>query len=94
MKNFKLISLAIILNFILVSCSSDSKIEQLASDLKSLNTKIDQLNTDLNSIRSDVQKIKSDTTRAVVIPQQKNNIETKNTSSKINPVDNKTTINN
>ncbi|VTP67222.1 Murein-lipoprotein [Leclercia adecarboxylata] len=40
------------------------KIDQLSSDVQTLNAKVDQLSNDVNAMRSDVQAAKDDAARA------------------------------
>ena len=61
MKATKLVLGAVILgSTLLAGCSSNAKIDQLSSDVQTLNAKVDQL----NAMRSDVQAAKDDAARA------------------------------
>ncbi len=65
MNRTKLVLGAVILaSTLLAGCSSSSKIDQLSSDVQTLNSKVDQLSNDVNAMRSDVQAAKDDAARA------------------------------
>ncbi|KYP97484.1 murein lipoprotein [Sodalis-like endosymbiont of Proechinophthirus fluctus] len=49
---------------LLAGCSSNTKIDQLSSDVQTLNAKVDQISNDVNVLRSDVQVAKDDAARA------------------------------
>lgn len=49
---------------LLAGCSNNAKIDQLSSDVQTLNTKVDQLSSDVNAVRSDVQSAKAEADRA------------------------------
>ncbi|UVK76998.1 MAG: murein lipoprotein [Sodalis sp. Fle] len=48
----------------LAGCSGNARIDQLSSDVKTLNAKVDQISNDVNVLRSDVQESKDDAVRA------------------------------
>ncbi|MDU5551636.1 MAG: major outer membrane lipoprotein [Citrobacter freundii] len=68
MNRTKLVLGAVILgSTLLAGCSSNAKIDQLSSDVQTLNAKVDQvdqLSNDVNAMRSDVQAAKDDAARA------------------------------
>lgn len=65
MNRTKLVLGAVILgSTLLAGCSSNAKIDQLSSDVQTLNTKVDQLSNDVSAVRSDVQAAKDDAARA------------------------------
>jgi len=65
MNRTKLVLGAVILGAtLLAGYSSNTKIEQLSSDVQTINAKADQLSNDVTSIRSDVQAAKDDAARA------------------------------
>ncbi|MBX4181153.1 major outer membrane lipoprotein [Sodalis sp. CWE] len=51
-------------SILLIGCSNSSKVDQLFSDVQTLNAKTDQMNNDINALRSDVQSAKDHATRA------------------------------
>ncbi|OZI14007.1 murein lipoprotein [Sodalis-like symbiont of Philaenus spumarius] len=65
MNSTKLVLGAVILgSTLLAGCSSNAKIDQLSSDVQTLNTKVDQISNDVNALRFDVQAAKDDAARA------------------------------
>ncbi|MCX2957466.1 major outer membrane lipoprotein [Serratia symbiotica] len=65
MNRTKLVLGSVILgSTLLAGCSSNTKIEQLSTDVQTLNAKVDQLSNDVTAVRSDVQAAKDDTARA------------------------------
>lgn len=65
MNRIKLVLGSVILgSTLLAGCSSNTKIEQLSTDVQTLNVKVDQLSNDVTAIRSDVQVAKDDALRA------------------------------
>lgn len=65
MNRTKLVLGSVILSAtLLAGCSSNTKIEQLSTDVNTLNAKVDHLSNDVTAIRSDVQATKDDAARA------------------------------
>lgn len=65
MNRTKLVMGAVILaSTLLAGCSSNAKMDQLSTDVQTLNSKVDQLSNDVNAIRSDVQAAKDEAARA------------------------------
>ncbi|MEY4474493.1 MAG: hypothetical protein RL248_260 [Pseudomonadota bacterium] len=65
MNSTKLVLGAVILaSAMLAGCSNSAKMDQLSSDVQTLNAKVDQLSNDVNAVRSDVQAAKDDAARA------------------------------
>lgn len=65
MTRTKLVLGAVVLaSTLLAGCSNNAKIDQLSSDVQTLNTKVDQLSSDVNAVRSDVQSVKTEADRA------------------------------
>ncbi|WMQ73578.1 MAG: Major outer membrane lipoprotein Lpp 1 [Sodalis sp.] len=65
MNRTKLVLGAVILgSTLLAGCSGNAKIDQLSSDVQTLNAKADQISNDVNALRSDVQVAKDDAVRA------------------------------
>ncbi|PVZ84398.1 murein lipoprotein [Serratia sp. S1B] len=65
MNRTKLVLGAVILaSTMLAGCSSTAKLDQLSSDVQTLNSKVDQLSNDVNAVRSDVQTAKDEAARA------------------------------
>lgn len=65
MNRTKLVLGSVILgSTLLAGCSSNTKIEQLSTDVQTLNAKADQLSNDVTAIRSVVQAAKDDAARA------------------------------
>lgn len=65
MNRTKLVLGAVILaSTMLAGCSSTAKLDQLSSDVQTLNSKVDQLSNDVNAVRADVQTAKDEAARA------------------------------
>lgn len=65
MNHTKLVLGSVILgSTLLAGCSSSTKIEQLSTDVQTLNAKVDQLRNDITAIHFDVQAAKDDAVRA------------------------------
>ncbi|CAK9885198.1 MAG: Major outer membrane prolipoprotein Lpp [Candidatus Erwinia impunctatus] len=65
MNRTKLVLGAVVLaSTMLAGCANNTKLDQLSSDVQTLNAKVDQLSGDVNAMRSDVQAAKDDAARA------------------------------
>ena len=54
----------ILASTMLPGCSSTAKIDQLSTDVQTLNTKVEQLRNDVNALRADGQTAKDAAARA------------------------------
>ncbi|AKC32095.1 LPP leucine zipper domain-containing protein [Candidatus Pantoea carbekii] len=63
MNNTNLLIIAILSSILLTSCSNNSKIDRLSSELQILNSRVEQLSHDLNKIRTDVHTVQDDSAR-------------------------------
>ncbi|CAQ84006.1 MULTISPECIES: major outer membrane lipoprotein [Photorhabdus] len=65
MNRTKIVLGAVVLaSTLLAGCSSTAKVDQLSSDIQTLNAKVDQLSNDVNSVRTDIQAAKDEAARA------------------------------
>ncbi len=59
-----MLSVVILGSTLLIGCSSSTKIEELSTDIQTLNAKFDQLSSDLTGMSADIQAAKDDASRA------------------------------
>ncbi|MCV2525197.1 MAG: murein lipoprotein [Candidatus Lightella neohaematopini] len=65
MSYIKLIQTALIIGcFSLVGCSNKNKINQISSEVKTLDTKFNKISNDMNNMHSDIQNAKNNAVRA------------------------------
>ncbi|MCV2506283.1 MAG: murein lipoprotein [Candidatus Lightella neohaematopini] len=57
-------SILIIGCFSLVGCSNKNKINQISSEVKTLDTKFNKMSSDVNNMHSDIQNAKNNAVRA------------------------------
>ncbi|MCV2508636.1 MAG: murein lipoprotein [Candidatus Lightella neohaematopini] len=65
MNYIKLIQTILVVGcFSLVGCSNKSKINQISSEVKTLDTKFNKISNDVDNMHSDIQNAKSNAVRA------------------------------